>query len=107
MADNTGREREEELFDIICSPRRLDDLNEADDGSQYLNNTGEGDDKIFDLDDRAAEVMNYDYDYDDADNVYDDTDNNVDLEITKTTGEVYLYKQASSDHHMFFYLKIY
>ena len=96
MTDNTGREREEELFDIICSPHRLDDLNEADDGSQHLNNTGEGDEKIFDLDDRADEVMNYDYDYD-----YDDADN-VDLEITKTTGEVYLYKQASGDHHMFF-----
>ena len=105
MADNTGREREEELFDIIRSPHKLDDLNE-DDGSQYLNNTGEGDEKIFDLDDRADEVMNYDYDYDDADNDYDD-EYNVDLEITKTTGEVYLYKQASSDHHMFFYLKIY
>ena len=106
MVDNTGREREEELFDIIRSPHRLDDLNEADDGSQYLNNTGEGDDKIFDLDDRADQVMNYDYDYDDPDNDYDD-EYNVDLEITKTTGEVYLYKQASSDHHMFFYLKIY
>ena len=101
MADNTCREGEEALFEIIRNPRRPDDLNEADDDSQYLNNTGEGDDKIFDLDDRADEVMNYDYDYD-----YDDTDN-VDLEITKTTGEVYLYKQASSDHHMFFYLKIY
>ena len=85
MADNTGREREEELFDIIRSPHRLDDLNE-DDGSQYLNNTGEGDEKIFDLDDRADEVMNYDYDY--------DTDN-ADLQITNTTGEVYLYKHAS------------
>ena len=93
------------MFDIIRSPRRLDDLNETDDGSQYLNNTREGDEKIFDLDDRADEVMNYDYDYDDADNDYDDADN-VDLEITKT-GEVYLYKQASGDHHMFFYLKIY
>ena len=80
MADNTGRDREEDLFDIIRSPRRLDDLNEADDGSQYLNNTGEGDEKIFDLDDQADEFMNYDCDYD-----YDDTDN-VDLEITKTTG---------------------
>ena len=87
------------MFDIICSPRRLDDLNEADDGSQYLNNTGEGDEKIFDLDDRANEVMNYDSDYDDT--------NNVDLQITKTTSEVYLYKQASGDDHMFFYLKIY
>ena len=106
MVDNTGREGEEELFDIIRSPHRLDDLNEADDGSQYLNNTGEGDEKIFDLDDRADEVMNYDYDYDDADNYYDD-EYNVDLEITKTTGEVYLYTQASSDHHMFFYLQIY
>ena len=106
MADNTGREGEEALFEIIRSPRAPDDRNEEDDGSQYLNNTGEGDGKIFDLDDRADEVMNYDYDYDDADNDYDD-EYNVDLEITKTTGEVYLYKQASSDHHMFFYLKIY
>ena len=96
MADNTGREGEEALFEIIRSPNRPDDLNEADDGSQYLNNTGEGDDKIFNLNDRA----------DDVDNDYDDT-GNVDLDITKTTGEVYLYKQASSDHHMFFYLKIY
>ena len=91
MADNTGREREEELFDIIRSPQRLDDLN--DDGSQYLNNTGEGGGKIFDLDDRADEVMNYDYD--DTDNVSDDTDN-ADLQITNTSGEViYLYKHAS------------
>ena len=96
MADNTGREGEEALFEIIRGPNRPDDLNEANDGSQYLNHTGEGDDKIFDLDDRADEVMNYDYDYD-----YDDADN-VDLEITKTTSEVYLYKQASGDHHMFF-----
>ena len=81
------------MFDIIRNPHRLDDLNEADDGSQYLNNTGEGDEKIFDLDDRADEVMNYDYDYD-TDNVCDDTDN-VDLQITNTTGEVYLYKHAS------------
>ena len=94
MADNTGREGEEALFEIIRSPNRPDDLNEANDGSQYLNNTGEGDDKIFDLDDRADEVMNYDYD--DADN--------VDLEITKTTDEVYLYKQASGDHHMFYFI---
>ena len=86
MADNTVREREQELFDIIRNPHRLDDLNEADDGSQYLNNTGEGDENIFDLDDRADEVMNYDYDY--------DTDN-ADLQITNTTGEVYLYKHAS------------
>ena len=101
MADNTGREREEELFDIIRSPHRLDDLNEADDGSQYLNNTGEGDEKIFDLDDRADEVMNYDYD--DTDNVSDDTDN-VDLQITKTSGEVYIYiSMHPGDHHMFFY----
>ena len=54
------------MFDIIRSPHRLDDPNE-DDGSQYLNNTGEGDEKIFDLDDRADEVMNYDSDYDDTD----------------------------------------
>ncbi len=90
MADNTGREGEEALFEIIRSPRRPDDQNEEDDGSQYLNNTGEGDDMIFDRDDRIDEVRNYDY----------DDEENVDLEITKT-GEVYLYKQASGDHHMF------
>ena len=102
MADNTGREREEELFDIIRSPHMLDDLNEADDGSQYLNNTGEGDEKIFDLDDRADEVMNYDYDYD-TDNICDDTDN-ADLQITKTSSKVYIYiSMHPGDHHMFFY----
>ena len=71
MADNTGREGEEALFNIIRNPREPDDdQNEEDyDGCRYLNNTGEGDDKIFDLDDRMDEVMNYDYDYDDADNV--------------------------------------
>ena len=90
MADNTGREGEEALFEIIRSPNRPDDLNEANDGSQYLNNTGEGDDKIFDLDDRADEVMNYDSDYDDTNNVYDDTEN-ADLQITKTTSEVYIF----------------
>ena len=94
MADNTGREGEEAMFENIRSPTRPDDLNEADDGSQYLNNTGEGDEKIFDLDDRADELMNYDSDYDDTNNVYDDTEN-ADLQITKTTGEVYLYKHAS------------
>ena len=98
MADNTGREGEEALFEIIRSPRAPDNRNEEDDGSQYLNNTGEGDDMIFDRDDRIDEVMNYDYD--DAKNDYDDAEN-VDLEITETRGEVYLYKQASGDHHMF------
>ena len=81
MADNTGRDREEELFDIIRSPHRLDDLNEANDGSQYLNNTGEGDDMIFDRDDRIDEVMNYGY---------DDDEEHVDPETTKT-GEVYIF----------------
>ena len=90
MADNTGREREEALFNIIRNPRGPDDdQNEEDyDGSEYLNNTGEGD-MIFDRDDRIDEVMNYEHD-----------EENVDLETTKT-GEVYLYKQASGDHHMF------
>ena len=88
MADNTDREREQTMFYIIRGPD--DDQNEEDyDGSEFLNNTGEGD-MIFNRDDRIDEVMNYDYD--DADN--------VDLEITET-GEVYLYKQASGDHHMF------
>ena len=50
MADNTGREGEEALFEILRSPRWQDDQNEEDDGSQYLNNTGE-DDMIFDQDD--------------------------------------------------------
>ena len=45
---------------------------------------------IFNQDDRINEVQNYDY----------DDEENVDLEITKTD-EVYLYKQASGDHHMF------
>jgi len=90
MADNTGREGEEALFNIIRNPRGPDDdQNEEDyDGSEYLNNTGEGD-MIFDRDDRIDEVMNYEHD-----------EENVDLETTKT-GEVYLYKQASGDHHMF------
>ena len=81
MADNTGREGEEALFEIIRSPRGPDDQNEEDDGSQYLNNTGEDDDMIFDSDDQIDEIMNYDY----------DDEENVDLEITET-GEVYLYK---------------
>ena len=98
MADNTDRQGEGAMFEIICSPRGPDVQNEDYDGSKYMNNTGEGDDKIFDVDDRLDEVMNYDYDYDEADNVY--------IEITKT-GEVYLYKHASGDHHMFFDLKIY
>ena len=91
MADNTGREGEEALFNIIRNPRGPDDdQNEEDyDGSEFLNNTGEGD-MIFDRDDRIDEVMNYDY----------DDEGNVDLEITET-GEVYLYKQASGVHRMF------
>ena len=82
MADNTGREREEELFDIIRSSRGLDDdRNEEDyDGSEYLNNTGEGD-MIFDRDDRIDEVMNYDY---------DDDEEHVDPKTIKT-GEVYIF----------------
>jgi hypothetical protein len=44
--DNTDREGEETLFDIIRSPGP--DENEEDDSSQYLNNTGEG--MIFDED---------------------------------------------------------
>ena len=87
MADNTGREGEEAMFEIIRSPMRPDE-NEEDDGSQYLNNSGEGD-MIFDEEEQRDEVQNYD-----------------DPQITNT-GEVYLYKQASGDHHMFFDLKIY
>jgi hypothetical protein len=79
--DNTGREGEETLFDIIRSTGP--DENEEDDGSQYLNNTGDG--MKFDEDEQI-----------DEDN---DDEGNADLQITKT-GEVYLYK-ASGDHHMF------
>ena len=82
MADNTYREGEQALFDIIRHPRGSDDdQNEEDyDGSEFLNNTGEGD-MIFDRDDLIDEVMNYDY---------DDDEENVDLETTKT-GEVYIF----------------
>ena len=77
MADNTDKEREQTMFDIIRGPD--DDQNEEDfDGSEFLNNTGEGD-MIFDRDDRIDEVMNYEHDKE-----------NVDLETTKT-GEVYIF----------------
>jgi len=77
MADNTDREGEQTMFDMIRGPD--DDQNEEDyDGSEYLNNTGEGD-MIFDRDDRIDEVMNYEHD-----------EENVDLETTKT-GEVYIF----------------
>ena len=89
MADNTDREGEQTMFDMIRGPD--DDQNEEDyDGSEFLNNTGEGD-MIFDRDDRIDEVMNYEHD-----------EENVDLETTKTDKVyIYLYKQASGDHHMF------
>ena len=48
MVDKTNKEGEEAMFEIICSPSRLDE-NEEDDGSQYMNNTREGD-MIFDED---------------------------------------------------------
>ena len=77
MADNTDREEEQTMFDMIRGPN--DDQNEEDyDGSEFLNNTGEGD-MIFDRDDRIDEVMNYEHD-----------EENVDLETTKT-GEVYIF----------------
>ena len=80
MADNTDREGEQTMFDMISGPD--DDQNEEEDydGSEYLNNTGEGD-MIFDRDDRIDEVMNYDY---------DDDEEHVDPETTKT-GEVYIF----------------
>ena len=77
MVDNTDREGEQTMFDMIRGPD--DDQNEEDyDGSEFLNNTGEGD-MIFDRDDRIDEVMNYEHDKE-----------NVDLETTKT-GEVYIF----------------
>ena len=78
MADNTDREGEQTMFDMIRGPD--DNQNEEDyDGSEFLN-TGE-DDMIFDRDDRIDEVMNYDY---------DDDKEHVDPETTKT-GEVYIF----------------
>ena len=78
MADNTDREGEQTMFDMIRGPD--DDQHEEDyDGSEFLKNTGEGD-MIFDRDDRIDEV-NYDY---------DDDEEHVDLETTKT-GEVYIF----------------
>ena len=59
---------------------------------------------IFNCDDRTDEVMDYDgeeingYDGKEIDDY--DGEENVDLDETET-GEVYLYKQASGDHHMF------
>ena len=77
MADNTDKEGEQTMFDMIRGPD--DDQNEEDyDGCKYLNNTGEGD-MIFDRDDRIDEVVNYEHD-----------EENVDLETTKT-GEVYIF----------------
>ena len=80
MADNTDREGEQTMFDMIRGPD--DDQNEEDyDGSEFLNNTGEGD-MIFDRDDEIDEVMNY-----------DDDEEHVDPETTNTgdTGEVYIF----------------
>ena len=75
MADNTDREGEQTMFDMIRGPN--DDQNEEDyDGSEFLNNTGEGD-MIFNRD----EVMNYDY---------DDDEEHVDPETTNTD-EVYIF----------------
>ena len=78
MADNTGREGEQALFYMIRHPRGPDDdqNEEGYDGSEFLNNTGEGD-MIFDRDDREDEVMNYDEEH-------------VDPETTNT-GEVYIF----------------
>jgi hypothetical protein len=71
--DNTGRDGVEALFDIIRSSSGPVE-NEEDDGSQYLNNTGDG--MIFDEDEERDED--------------DDSEGNVDLQISKT-GEVYIY----------------
>jgi hypothetical protein len=77
--DNTGKEGEEALFDIVCSP------SPEDDGSQYLNTSGEG--MMFDEDERIDEDDN------------NDDEGNV-LQITKT-GEVYLLYKPSGDHYMY------
>jgi hypothetical protein len=68
--DNTGRDGEETLFDIIRSSPGPVENDQEDDGSLYLNNTGDG--MIFDEDED------------------DDDEGSVDLQISKT-GEVYIY----------------
>ena len=82
--DNTGRDGEETMFNIIRSPSP-DENEPEDDGSQYLNNSGDGV-LIFDEDERRDEGHN------------NDDEGNV-LQITKT-GEVYTYK-ASGAHYMY------
>ena len=84
--DNTGREGEEALFNIIRSPSP--EHEPEDDGSQYLNinNSGEGV-LIFVEDERRDEGHN------------NDDEGNV-LQITKT-GEVYLLYKPSGDHYMY------
>ena len=79
--DKTGRDGEETMFDIIRSPSPDD----HDDGSQYLNPSGEG--MMFDEDERIDEGDDNDVD---KENV---------LQITKT-GEVYLIYKPSGDHYM-------
>ena len=79
--DNTGREGEEAVFDIIRCPSP----NDHDDGSQYLNPSGEG--MMFHEDERIDEGDDNDVD-----------EENV-LQITKT-GEVYLLYKPSGDHYM-------
>jgi hypothetical protein len=70
--DNTGRDKEVTLFDIIRSPSP-DENEPEDDGSQYLNNSGEG---IFQEEQRDEGHTN------------NDGEGN-DLQLTKT-GEVYI-----------------
>ena len=79
--DNTGRVGEEALFDIIRSPSP----DNHDDGSQYLNPSGEG--MMFDEDERIDEGDDNDVD-----------EENV-LQITKT-GEEYLIYKPSGDHYI-------
>ena len=81
--DNTDREGEEALFDII----RSSSPDDHDDGSQYLNPSGEG--MMFDEDERIDEGNN------------NDDEGNV-LQITKTGElEVYLLYKPSGDHYMY------
>ena len=84
--DNTGRDGEETMFDIIRSPSP-DENEPDDDSSQYLNPSGEG--MMFDGDEQIDEGDNND----DKGNV---------LQITKTGElEVYLLYKPSGDHYMY------
>ena len=81
-----GRANEQELFDIIAEPDHNDG---EDDGSQYLNLSGDGveDEEIYNLDAPPST-----------------SNNNADENVAQNTDEVYI---ASGDKLMIWYVYIY